>query len=167
MNQPQPADFPQWAGKYIQLVEGDVLTLMDQQAVDVPNFINNLVGKADYAYAPGKWTLRELAGHLIDTERVLAYRMLCIARGEQADLPGFDEDAYVVEAHFQNRSLFSIGEEFALLRRANMCLIRSFTEADLKKQGTANGLKISVHALVFVLAGHVIHHQNIIRERYL
>ncbi|MCY1525757.1 DinB superfamily protein [compost metagenome] len=143
------------------------MEILESQAIDFPNFINNLVEKSDYAYAPGKWTIKELTGHIIDTERILVYRLLCFARGEQSPLPGFEEDDYVANAHFKDRSLFSMGDEFSLLRRANLHLVQSLNEEELDRIGISNGKKMSVRALVFILAGHVIHHTRIIKERYI
>ncbi len=167
MNQPQTPEYPRWAEKYISLVGTDVVTILEKQAVDFPAFMRSLTEKADFAYAPGKWTIKELLGHIIDTERVLVYRLMCIARGEKTSLPGFDEDSYVAHAHFAESNLNDLAEEFGLLRKANMFLIKSLTEEELARKGVANDLEISVRAIVFVLAGHVIHHQKIIEERYL
>jgi hypothetical protein len=167
MNQPQTQEYPRWAEKYISLVGTDVVAMLEKQATDFPNFMRSLSEKADYAYAKGKWTIKELFGHMIDTERVLVYRLMCIARGEKASLPGFDEDSYVAHAHFAESNLNDLAEEFGLLRKANMFLIKSLREEELVRKGVANDLEISVRAIVFVLAGHVIHHQKIIEERYL
>lgn len=167
MNQPHPNVYPAWAERYISLVEGDVLQVLERQTYEFPDFINSLNEKADYAYAPGKWTIKQLIGHMIDTERILTYRLTCFARGEQAALPSFDEDAYVINAHFQDRSLHSLSEEFALLRKSNMFLFHSLNDQELGKTGIASNLEISVSAIRLVLAGHVIHHTRIIKERYL
>lgn len=167
MNRPQTQEYPEWVNRYISLVEGDVLEILEKQATDFTNFIHNLIEKADYAYAPGKWTLKELVGHMIDTERILVFRLLCFARGEKMQLPGFEEDDYVANAHFKDRSLFSLGEEFALLRKANLYLFNSLNETELSRIGNANGKSISVRALVYMIAGHVIHHTTVIKERYL
>lgn len=167
MNRPQAQEYPEWGLQYISQVDGDVLEILETQATSFGNFVNSLTEKADYAYAQGKWTIKELVGHMVDTERILVYRLLCFARDEKAELPGFDEDAYVASAHFKNLSLFNMSEEFALLRRANLFLIKSLTEAELDKKGTASGKQISVRALVYVLAGHVIHHFKVIKERYI
>ncbi|WP_432713798.1 DinB family protein [Pedobacter sp.] len=167
MNRPQPSEYPQWGEQYISLVEEeDILTLLERQATEFPDFLNNFIEKADYAYAPGKWTIKELAGHLIDTERILCFRLLSFARGEQADLPGFEEDDYVKNANFQPRSLLSLGEEFSLLRRANLYLFKSLTEEALNRSGMASGRYITVRAILFIIAGHIIHHTRIIKERY-
>jgi hypothetical protein len=167
MNQPQTPEYPRWAEKYISLAGADVVAILEKQAVDFPTFMRSLKEKADYAYAPGKWTIKELFGHMIDTERVLVYRLMCIARGEKTSLPGFDEDSYVAHAHFAESDLNDLAEEFGLLRKANIFLIKSLTEEELARKGVANDLEISVRAIVFVLAGHVIHHQKVIEERYL
>jgi hypothetical protein len=167
MNQPQPNVYPAWAEKYISLVEGDVLNVLERQAYEFPDFINSLTEKADYAYAPGKWTIKQLIGHMIDTERILVYRLTCFVRGEQAGLPAFDEDSYVSNAHFQDRSLQSLSEEFGLLRKGNMYLFNSLQEEELSRSGIASGQRIAVGALRLVIAGHVIHHTRIIKDRYL
>ncbi|RZK52450.1 MAG: DinB family protein [Pedobacter sp.] len=167
MNRPQTQDYPEWYKGYISLVEGDVAEMLEQQATTFPNFINTLVEKGDYAYAPGKWTIKEMVGHIIDTERIMVFRLTSFARNEKANLNSFDEDAYVLNAHFKDRSLFSLGEEFSLLRKANMFLINSLTDEELNRNGHSNNQSITVRALVFILAGHVQHHTNIINERYL
>jgi hypothetical protein len=167
MNQLQPSEYPRWAEKYISLVEGDVLDVLERQASEFPDFLNSLADKADFAYAPGKWTIKQLVGHMIDTERILVYRLLCFARGEQAALPGFNEDAYVDAAHFSDRTLHSLADEFTLLRKSNLFLFRSLEDAELVRGGIASGIPISVEAIRLVVAGHVIHHTRIIKDRYL
>ncbi|MBB2146184.1 DinB family protein [Pedobacter sp. LMG 31464] len=167
MNRPQTQEYPEWGNTYIRLVEGDVIEILTKQATEFADFINSLVEKADYAYAPGKWTIKELAGHIVDTERILVFRLLSFARGEKAKLPGFEEDDYVAAAHFKDRSLFSFSEEFTLLRKANLFLINSLNEDELSIIGNANGKDMSVRSLVYVLAGHILHHTNVIKERYL
>jgi uncharacterized damage-inducible protein DinB len=167
MNRPQPSEYPVWAETYIKLVENDVMEILERQASEFPDFINSLIEKADYAYAPGKWTIKQLIGHMIDTERILVYRLICFARGEKTPLPGFEEDDYVKNAHFQDRSLLSFSEEFALLRKSNLFLFKSLKEEELHQMGNASNRDISVRALLFVLAGHVTHHAQIIKDRYL
>ena len=167
MNRPQTQEYPEAFSNYINLVEGDVIDKLENQGVEFSNFLNNLAEKGDYAYAPGKWTLKELAGHMIDTERIMVYRLTCFARNEKAILPGFDEDNYVTNAFFKDRSLFSLSVEFAALRKANMFLFKSLNEEELSRIGNASGKNVSVRALIYMLAGHVIHHANIIKERYI
>lgn len=167
MNRPQIEDYPQWYKQYIDLVDGNVLDILTTQAEDFSKFIASIADKADYAYAPGKWTIKEMFGHIIDTERIMVFRLTCFARGESAAIPGFDENQYVINAHFKDRSLESLCEEFVYLRRSNLFLLKSLNEEELNRVGNANGNEISVRALVFILAGHVMHHQKVIVERYL
>ncbi len=167
MNRPQTHEYPAWGETYVKLVDGDIMEILERQASEFPDFINRLTEKADHAYAPGKWTIKELAGHIIDTERILVYRLTCFARGEKYELPGFEEDDYVRAAHFSDRNLSSFSEEFASLRKSNMYLFRSLNETELNLVGIASGRSISVRALLFVIAGHIIHHSQIIKERYL
>lgn len=167
MNRPQPNECPQWAQNYADQVSGDLMEILESQVTDWPEFIKSLTPKADYAYAPGKWTIKEVAGHIIDTERILVYRLTAFARNEKIALPGFDEDSYVANAHFSDRSLLSFAEEFELLRKANLYLFRTLNEEDLSHMGTASERQISVRTILFVIAGHVIHHTRIIKERYL
>jgi hypothetical protein len=163
MNPLQPkvyADYP-------SLVQGDVIELLARQATDFPAFLESIEHKADYAYAEGKWTLKEMAGHMIDTERILVYRLTAIIRGEQSPLPGFDEDAYVLQAHFADRSLPSLAEEFSLMRKSHLYLFNSVKETELSRTGIASGKEITARQLILTIAGHLVHHINIIRERYL
>lgn len=167
MNRPQPNEYPNWGQQYISLVEEeDVIALMERQALEFPDFLNNFIEKGDYAYAPGKWTIKELTGHIIDTERILCFRLLSFARGEKANLPGFEEDDYVAHAHFADRSLLSFGEEFSLLRKSNLYLFKSLSETELDRGGSASERFITARALLFIIAGHLIHHTKIIKERY-
>ena len=167
MNPPQTQEYPQSFSVYIDLVKGDVISTLNKQAEEFSNFINSIADLGDYAYADGKWTLKELVGHMIDTERIMVFRLLSIARGEQANLPGFDEDNYVRNAYSADRKMESLAEEFSLLRKANMLLIANLSEIELDRVGHSNGNKVSVRALIYMLAGHVIHHENVIKERYL
>lgn len=166
MNPPQIQEYPSSFKGYIELVQGDVISLLTHQAEDFANFMTSIPDE-NYAYAPGKWTVKELVGHVIDTERIMAFRLLAIARGDQSALPGFDEDSYVKNANFKSRSLSSLAEEFLTVRKANLYLIEALNEEELNRMGNSNGNKMSVRALVFMLAGHVLHHQKVIKERYL
>ncbi|RZL14666.1 MAG: DinB family protein [Pedobacter sp.] len=167
MNPPQPHEQSSWSHRYTDLVDGDVLDMLDKQASQFADFLLSIKHLSDHAYAPGKWTIKELAGHMIDTERVLVYRLMCFSRNEQQVLPGFDEDAYVANANFSERDMKDIADEFRALRKANMYLFRSFTEEALDRIGTSWQSKMSTRTLIYVCAGHVIHHTNIIKERYL
>ena len=167
MNLPQPSEYSGHVKTYISLVNGDVIELLERQAAEFPELINSLAAKADYAYAPGKWMIKEVVGHVIDTERIFVYRMTAFARAEQAALPGFEQDDYVTNASFSDRNLSGLIEEFVFLRKANLYFFRSLNEAELGRSGTASDRKISVRAILFATAGHLIHHTQIISERYL
>ena len=123
--------------------------------------------RAEHRYAPGKWTLREVLGHILDTERVFSYRALRIARGDATPLPGIEQDDYVREGRFERRPLGELIEEYEFVRRANLLLFNSFDENELGRQGTASGHGVSVRALVWIVAGHERHHLNTLRDRYL
>lgn len=167
MNLPQTHEYPVWYEPYISLVDQDVMRILKKQATDFPDFLKGLSKKGDYAYAPGKWTIKQMVGHIIDSERVFSYRLTCFARGEIHGLPGFDENEYVDNAHFQDRTLSSLAEEFNLLRSANLFLFKSLTEKELNRSGIASERQITVRALLFVIAGHLMHHVQVIKDRYL
>jgi hypothetical protein len=120
----------------------------------------------DFTYQSGKWTVKEVIGHLIDTERVMAYRAMCIARDEKQLLPGFDQDDYVKSGNFNKRDLFDLVYEFRLLRESNMLLAKGLDKEVLSKRGTANNKEVTVLALFYIIAGHEKHHMNILVDRY-
>ncbi len=168
MNRPQPEEFGIFYQKYIDKVSDDVLAELADQLDQFSEFIDAIpVEKADFAYAEGKWTVKELIGHVLDTERIMCYRMLRIGRGDTTPLPGFEENDYVANAHFADRSLASFAAEFRALRAANLYLFRSLNETELDRAGTASGCPISTRALLFIVAGHLNHHWKLLEERYL
>ncbi len=170
---PRPADaeFPPNSrpANYISLVtHNDVLTaLREQQDLVVNTFRAIPEQKHAYRYAPGKWSIVEVLGHMIDVERIMIYRALSIARGEQQLLPGFDEDAYVASAHFSERSLSSLVDEYRLQRDANLLMASHLPETGLRRMGNANNLNFSARAFLWLVAGHELHHLAILEERYL
>ena len=160
---------PSYYNSYIDLVcENDVLFTLDEQMNFTYAFLLTIdEKKANYAYAAGKWTIKEIVGHLIDSERVFAYRATRFARKDKTDLPGFEENDYVANANFASRSLADLAEELLLLRKSNMHLFNSFTDEMMSRTGTANGGEISVEAILYITAGHQKHHIKIINDRYL
>ncbi len=167
---PEPGHYHPYYEPYLQHIpaDTDVMEVLEKQQLEVKQLVGRLSeAEADFAYAPGKWSVRELLGHLNDTERVMTYRALCIARGEQTDLPGFDENAYVANANFKDRTIASLLEEHALIRLNTRFFFLSLHDEDYAKTGQANGGPVSVAALAFIIAGHERHHLNILRERYL
>ncbi len=168
MKRPQAEEFPLFYKGYVDTVSDDVLTELEQQMESFSALLRSVPKeKLSFAYAEGKWTIQELVGHVIDTERIMAYRALRIARNDATPLPGFDENDYVLNAHFADRSLESLADEFAALRKANMYLIRSLKDIEINRSGISNEKPISVRALIFIMAGHVNHHIAILKQRYL
>jgi hypothetical protein len=123
--------------------------------------------RALHRYAPGKWSVKEIVGHVIDGERVFAYRAMSIARGEQQSLPGFDENEYMVHATFDERPLRDLLDELADLRRANVRMFRGLSDEAWSRIGKANDTPVSVRAIAYILLGHERHHLGVLRERYL
>lgn len=160
---------PEFYKGYIQqITEDQLIPALEANTRRFMELLKAIPGeKIDYAYAPGKWTIRELLQHVIDSERVFSYRALSFARKDPAPLPGFDENMWAVTAKAGNRKWNDMIREFAALREANMAFFASLDEEQLLQSGTANNNTMSVAALGFVCAGHVAHHMRIITERYL
>ncbi len=163
---PMPAFFD----RYIKLVDegADLLPTLAQTAdFDLLLPLQTAEALGDRIYAPGKWTIRDIIQHLIDTERIMAYRALRFARADNTPLPGFDEELFGQTAGANQRLLADLYDEYALLRRTNITLFQSFTDEMLQRRGAGNYQALSVLAIGFMLIGHARHHVNIIRERYL
>lgn len=168
MNRPESTEYAEHYANYIAKVPGtDVLSVLESQR---PQMLQLFAGRSErdgsFRYAPGKWTVKEVLGHITDTERIFAYRALRIARGDRTPLPGFEQDDYVREGAFGGRTLASLAEEFAAVRTASVALYRSFNEEAWKRRGIANQKEVTVRALAFITAGHQIHHRLILEERY-
>lgn len=168
MNRPTPEEYLPFYETYISLVGDEpVLDTLEYLKEISYNLLSNLSeDQANYAYVEGKWTVKELLGHMIDAERTFAYRILAFSRGQE-ELPGFDENTYVDRATFRARSIKDLADEFRATRESNLYLFRALTPQQLAQTGIANGAKISVKALLYITAGHEIHHLNILKERYL
>lgn len=167
MPQLQKSEYPEYYHKYVELVgERDPLEVLKDQRTQ--QFWHELPpDKDDYRYAEGKWTPKELLGHVIDCERIMAYRALSIARGETQPLPGFDENMYVENANFGERKVESLTMELHFVRASTIMLFAGMNDEILLKTGIANGNPVSVRALLYIIAGHELHHVNILKERYL
>ncbi|HXT18938.1 MAG TPA: DinB family protein [Gemmatimonadaceae bacterium] len=164
---PQADEYLSYYGKYIsQVPDGDLLSLLREQLIDSVAQIRAHGDRADFAYAPGKWTMKEVVGHLSDCERIFAYRTLRVARNDQTNLPGFDENAFVTNANFSRRSLDDLLEELQVVRTATIHLARQLDEDELTRRGSANGAEITPRALLYIVAGHERHHVGLLRERY-
>jgi len=168
MERPTPTEHIPYYEKYIALVpEGDVLQFMEGQIAEIRALAEAVSeAQAGSRYAPGKWSLREVLGHLIDVERIFAYRALCIARGETKPLNGIEQDDYAAQAEADRTSMKELSDEFANLRRANLAMLRRLSEEASRRIGTASDNPVSVRALTYIMAGHIPHHLQIVRERY-
>lgn len=169
LQKPLSTEHAEYYGRYVNLVpEGDIVATLEKQGAEFTAFLRTIPeAKGDHRYGPDKWSVKEALGHVIDGERVFAYRALRFARGDQQPLPGFEQDDYVKTAQHGRAKLADLIEEFELLRRANVLMLRHLDEAAWTRRGTASGYEISVRALAFVLAGHVLHHWQVLKERYL
>lgn len=166
---PAPDEYAPYYAPYLQdLPEGDLLRLLEQQAEAFLALLRTFgEGRGDHRYAPEKWTVREVVGHVTDAERVFAYRALRFARADATPLSGFEENAYVAAAGFGRRTLADLAEEFAAVRKATIKLFMGLDATVLDRAGVANGHRVSVRALAWIIAGHERHHARILRERYL
>jgi hypothetical protein len=166
---PEPTEYQPYYARYISLVPAADLaqTLDVQLAQSLPLLRSIGEPKSLHRYAPGKWSIKELLGHLIDAERIFIYRALRFARNDQTPLSGFDQDPYVAAANFDARPWDDLVAEFEHVRRSSILFFRALTPDEMVRSGTANQHRITVRALGYVIAGHELHHMAIVRHRYL
>ncbi len=166
---PAAGDFLPYYSTYIDRVpDGDIVDTLEKQFAGTLSLIKSIPeADGDKRYAPEKWSIREVIGHVIDGERIFVYRALRFARADGTPVPGFDENAYVKNAPFSKVSLTSLADEFDHVRRATLHFFRNLDEESFGRRGTANGAEITVRSLAFILAGHESHHVNVLRTRYL
>ncbi len=169
MNRPETNEYDPYYNMYISLIEGnDVLSVLHTEPSEIRAIFSGVPEeKGTFAYADGKWTIKELLSHLIDCERMFAYRVLRISRGDETPIEGFEQDGYIENSNANNRSFAELLDEFDLQRRSNMLMFNNLSEEASKRTGTANEKSISVRALIYTMAGHVRHHIRILNERYL
>ena len=165
---PESNEYAPYYGKYIAAVGGnDAYAVMQEQIRETIRVLQNVPeSRGTFRYAPGKWSIKEVAGHMCDTERVMAYRALRMARADATPLPGFEQDDFVKGANFDARTLSSLREEFQCIRASTLAFFGSLEEAALNRNGTASKCTFSVRALAYVIAGHERHHLKILREQY-
>ena len=166
---PKPSEYDPYYGTYISLVErGDILRAMEQQLSETTAVLSQLTGQQGaYRYAPDKWSVKEMLGHLIDSERIFTYRALRVARGDKTPIEGFEQDDYVPYGRFDQRALATLVEEFASVRQSSLFLFKYLDTEAWMRQGIANRKEISVRALAYVIAGHELHHRKMIKDKYL
>lgn len=169
MTKPERNEYAEFYSGYVEKVlDTEIFDSLTKVMNETDESLKNLTDEeACYSYAPGKWTIKELIQHIIDSERVFAYRAMRIARNDKTPLAGFDENEYAFQAKVDERNIDELRQELYLIRRSNELLFRSFTNDDLKRMGTANNFEISVRALVYITAGHALHHLEVLRKNYL
>jgi hypothetical protein len=165
---PEPGEFAPYYERYISRVAGtDILGTLDAQRRQTLLLLSGRDDRdGEYRYAPGKWSAKEVLGHVCDTERVFAYRALRIARGDQTPLAGFEQDDYVKNSPFAKAPMEEIIEDYIAVRRASITLFRNLDEAAWVRRGVANKNEVSVRALAYIIAGHELHHRRILEEKY-
>ncbi|MDP9193560.1 MAG: DinB family protein [Acidobacteriota bacterium] len=166
---PDATEYAQFYAGYVANVpENDILAAIEQQSTETQKLLASLdETKAAYRYAEEKWSVKEVLGHIIDAERVFAYRALAIARGETQPLPGFEEKDYVRTASFDSWKLGDLAEHYALVRRSNIVLFQNIPDAAWDNRGIASDNPITVRAIAWIIVGHERHHVKVLRERYL
>jgi hypothetical protein len=172
MKKPDETEYAPHYKIYIDSIEPrnaeNLLEFLSTQVDKISSLISGLSkDEANYRYAEGKWTIKELLGHIADSERIFSYRLLCVARGEKKSLLAYDEDSYAKNGNFSKRSVKSLVDEFTFLRKSLLLLIENFDEEIFNRRGLANNKEVTVRALFFIIAGHTQHHINILKEKYL
>jgi hypothetical protein len=168
MKRPETTEFGEYYTGYIAKVPGtDLLRVLESERLQMQQlFAGRTEGDGNFRYAPGKWTVKEIVGHITDAERIFTYRALRIARGDQTPLPGFEQDDFVKNGGFAGPTLGDLVEEFGAVRSSSIALFRSFGEEAWSRRGVASQKEVTVRALGFMTAGHQIHHRAILEERY-
>ena len=167
---PEKNEYAEFYANYVSLVEEtDVVSALENQTNDLRELLADVsaLRRENFRYAEGKWSVKELLGHIIDGERVFSYRALRFSRGDQTPLAGFEENSYVANSNFTNSDFSDLIEEFSTLRAANVLLFKNLSEEAWLRRGTASDAAVSVRALAFIMVGHVRHHANVLRQRYL
>jgi hypothetical protein len=171
MKKPVGSEYPQnkYFSYYIEQPDSqNVIEALTEQLPLVENLYKNLSDdQQNFRYDTGKWSPKEILGHITDTERIFGFRALCIARGEQQSLPSFDENEYMGGANFDDQSLEQLLEQYSLTRKGTIALLKTFSEEIASRMGIANGNAVSARALAWMIAGHEVHHLKILKERYL
>ncbi len=168
MPRPDSTEHAPYYATYVALTpEDDILPVLERQPSEVASLAATVApDREGFRYEAGKWSIRELLGHVCDTERVFGFRAFCFSRGEEAPLPGFDEKVYTPAGRYDERPLAEIVAEFAAVRAANLAVLRRLDAAAWIRRGTASGNPVTVRALAYMMAGHARHHLGVLRDRY-
>ncbi|MGA3194053.1 MAG: DinB family protein [Terriglobales bacterium] len=168
IGRPDSSEYDPYYERYVSLVEGsDIIGALQDQPLKTRALFGSLKARADFRYAPGKWTVKEVLGHMNDTERIMTYRALRIGRGDKTPIEGFEQDDYVSNGRFDRRTLDGLIDEFMTIRTATVQLFSNFDAEASERWGTANQKTISARALGYTIAGHELHHRRIVQEKYL
>ena len=169
MERPKTGDYPAYYEKYLNLLpENNPIEAMRKNIFLMEDFVKKLPPeKESFKYAEDKWTVKEVIGHIIDTERIMAYRVLRIARNDKKNLEGFDQNEFIANANFGTQKLKDLLEEYVLVKKSNIALFTTFNEEMLQRRGSANGTEVTVLAMMYFIPAHDLHHLNILKERYL
>lgn len=168
MQRPEKTEYNEYYERYISLVnEAEIVVTFEDQLNEMSELLKSISEeKSMFAYAEGKWTIKETVGHLIDGERIFGYRALRISRGDETPMEGFEQDGYVENAPFNDYRFSDLIEEFELVRKSSILFFKHLKDEDFLRTGTASGSPVSVRSLAYIMVGHVSHHANILRERY-
>ncbi len=166
--QPLESEYaPDYQGYIGQVTEQEILPVLRSQLDALDVLLGRVTPEREtYRYADGKWSIREIVGHLIDAERVFGYRAFAIARGDRNNMPGFDQNEYILTSPYNRIDLEDLLSEFRLARLSNIAMLRTLDDESWMRIGTANDNQVSVRALAFIMAGHVRHHMEVLREKY-
>ena len=169
ITRPSPSEHAPYYSRYIDLVPpGDIFAILAQQSETFMKLLSTVDNeRAEFRYAPGKWKLKEVVGHVIDTERVFAFRAFAFSRNDKNSFPGMEQEEYAAGANYDPRDFAGIVDEFLEVRRASVVLFRNFDPGMFLRKGTASGFEFSVRCLPFIIAGHELHHRQILVDRYL
>jgi hypothetical protein len=169
ISKPDETEYLPYYGKYISLVpDGDIVAALEGQLDETLALLRSISeSEAGFRYAPDKWSIKELLGHVIDTERIFAYRALRFARNDKTPLPGYEQDDYIRNASFDDCRLADLASEFENVRRSNIFFFKHLNYEAWTRRGLANDSEVSVRALAYIIAGHELHHCEILRSKYL
>jgi uncharacterized damage-inducible protein DinB len=167
-SRPQPNEYAPYYDRYISLIaEQDIVGVLERQLKETAALLaTRSEQEGDFRYAPGKWSVKEVIGHVTDTERIFAYRVLRIARNDSTPIEGFEQDDYVRFGPFAHCSLADLAEEFSLVRRATLAMLTKLDQQAWTRRGVANQSEISARALAWIIAGHELHHRGVLEEKY-
>jgi hypothetical protein len=165
---PEANEYAPFYEKYVTLVpDGNIIEILEQQGEKTLALFGTLSEeKGNFRYAPDKWSIKQLVGHVADTERIFAYRALRFARNDQHPLEGFEQDGYIANADFDSCRLSDLATEFGYVRKSSIYLLRHLSDEAWRRRGVASDNEVSVRALAYMLAGHELHHLNVLSERY-